>query len=95
MFQWLRKRYEHPRNAPVAQYYSGQDFDPGAASEVYEPKFGLPIHTVRGFGVLAGPSPHPLAGPQIYAGNPKPVAGLGGPIAGTMWTQSLSDNENG
>ena len=89
-----------PRTSTAAglyQYHTGSIFVPGADINVFEPSFGLPLFIYRGHGVQAGNSPNPIQGPQIYAYNPKPVAGFGGIVAGQFMPPGplLDNSEQG
>lgn len=73
-------------------YHEGDLFTPGTQNWVLDPSLETPLNTQWGHAFLRRPNTFsPIQHPQIYA-NPNVVPiGIGGQIAGQIYTQPLSD----
>lgn len=81
--------------SPGVTFHRAPFYPVGAGDAVYLPAppvvpAMLPMVNFSGNGVLYAHSPNPIFGPQVYSLQTSYVAGVGGPLAGGIYTQPLN-----
>jgi hypothetical protein len=76
----------------VYQFYEGDIFTPGTSNWVVDPSHDGPLMTEWGHAFLRTANTFvPLQTPQIYSAPGSYLYGVGGQVAGQLFTQPLSD----
>lgn len=83
-------RILHPQDLNLYQYHLGIRFEPGAAAEVFQPRFELPIISFRGRGRVAG-AMRIFQHPQLWFNQQRGINGVGGIQTGQILGQPLLD----
>lgn len=86
-----RKTVSHPTAPNFYQYKYGENFTPGAAGFVFQPKYSLPPVLAQGAGTIAGQR-RILPAPPIFVNQTTQMVGLGGIQAGQFASQGLIDS---
>jgi len=87
----MARKFKQPDGIP--NYFAGPRFNgEGAAAFVYEEEFANPVYSFRGSARMAGCF-YALQPPQVYWTQRTPVAGIGGLVAGQIFSQPLVQME--
>jgi hypothetical protein len=68
---WLPALRKRQRIDGIADYHSGEPFQPGIGILVYDPDFQLPKQGLIGAATHCGNAPSPFGAPPIYVPQPQ------------------------